>query len=332
MAHEIESFASLREPAWHGLGTVFQDELTTAEMLSTANLDNWNVRLLDVEIPSELSSDKSYQYVVRTNPFDNSQTDVLGVVGERYVPLQNEDLFTFGDAILDGGGRWETAGSLRNGRVVFGSLALERETVLDPSGVADKINTYLLVNTSHDGSVAIQASVTPVRVVCANTLAVALNRTKRKNGIKQSFKIRHTQRAEGKVQQAREALQIANAYMDEFSLMAKAMFEKEITAQQFNEIILAAYPKPDEDKKGALTKWTNKVDTLNDIYTGEFNHMIAGTAWGAWNAMTERLDWYRGGKKGLTESILAGASGFDPQITAEKQRLLQVVNKVLEIA
>jgi len=332
MAHEIESFASLREPAWHGLGTVFQDELTTAEMLETANLANWNVRLLDVEIPSELSSDKSYQYVVRTNPFDNSQTDVLGVVGERYVPLQNEDLFTFGDAILDGGGRWETAGSLRNGRVVFGSLALERETVLDPNGVADKINTYLLVNTSHDGSVAIQASVTPVRVVCANTLAVALNRTKRKNGVKQSFKIRHTQRAEGKVQQAREALQVANAYMDEFSLMAKSMIEKEINAQQFNEIILAAYPKPDEDKKGALTKWTNKVDTLNDIYTGEFNHMIAGTAWGAWNALTERLDWYRGGKKGLTESILAGSSGFDPQITAEKQRLLQVVNKVLEIA
>ena len=120
--------------------------------------------------------------------------------------------------------------------------------------------------------------------------------------------------------------------MDEFSLMAKSMIEKEINAQQFNEIILAAYPKPDEDKKGALTKWTNKVDTLNDIYTGEFNHMIAGTAWGAWNALTERLDWYRGGKKGLTESILAGSSGFDPQITAEKQRLLQVVNKVLEIA
>ena len=99
MAHEIESFASLREPAWHGLGTVFQDEVTTAEMLSTANLSNWNVRLEDLEIPSHLQSDKSYQYVVRTNPFDNNQTDVLGVVGERYVPLQNEDLFTFGDAI-----------------------------------------------------------------------------------------------------------------------------------------------------------------------------------------------------------------------------------------
>ena len=332
MAHEIESFASLREPAWHGLGTVFTEEVTTAEMLKTANLSNWNVRLEDLEIPSHLSSDKSYQYVIRTNPFDNTQKDVLGVVGERYVPLQNEDLFTFGDAILDGGGRWETAGSLRGGRVVFGSLALERETILDPTGVADKVKTYLLVNTSHDGSIAIQASVTPVRVVCANTLAVALQRTKKVNGVKQSFKIRHTQSAEGKVQQAREALQVANAYMDEFSLMAKTMIEKEITAQQFNDIVLVAYPKPDETKKGALSKWTTKIDTINDIYTGEFNGMIAGTAWGAWNALTERIDWYRGGKRGLTESILMGSSGFDPAITAEKNRLLKVVQEVMQIA
>ena len=332
MAHELESeksFASFREPAWHGLGTVFNEEVSTSEMLSLANLQNWNVRLEDVVIPENLSSDKSYQYVVRDNPFTANQVDVLGVVGERYVPLQNEDLFTFGDAILDGGGRWETAGSLKGGRVVFGSLALERETVLDPNGVADVVKTYLLVNTSHDGSVAIQASVTPVRVVCANTLAVALGRGKR--GIKQSFKIRHTQSADGKVQQAREALGVANAYMDEFSKMAQLMIQKEITAQQFNDIVLAAYPKPDETKKGALSKWTTKIDTINDIYTGEFNGMIAGSAWGAWNALTERIDWYRGGKRGLTESILMGSSGFDPAITAEKNRLLQVVNSTLEL-
>ena len=335
MAHELESeksFASFREPAWHGLGTVFNEEVSTQEMLSLANLQNWNVRLEDVIIPDNLSSDKSYQYVVRNNPFTTGQVDVLGVVGERYVPLQNEELFTFGDAILDGGGRWETAGSLRGGRVVFGSLALERETVLDPNGVADVVKTYLLVNTSHDGSVAIQASVTPVRVVCANTLAVALGSTRKKNGIKQSFKIRHTQSAEGKVQQAREALAVANAYMDEFSLMAQQMIATEITAQQFNDIVLAAYPKPDETKKGALKKWENKIDTINDIYTGEFNGMIAGSAWGAWNALTERIDWYRGGKRGLTESILMGSSGFDPAITAEKNRLLKVVNDVLAIA
>jgi phage/plasmid-like protein (TIGR03299 family) len=339
MAHELEtqngktSFASFREPAWHGLGTVFTEEKTTAEMLDAANLSNWNVRLEDVNIPSHLSSDKNYQYVVRTNPTDNTQTDVLGVVGERYHVLQNEDLFSFGDNILDGGGRWETAGAIRGGRVVFGSMALERETVLDPSGVADKVKTYLLINTSHDGSIAIQASITPVRVVCANTLNLALGGIGRKKnkGVKQSFKIRHTQTANGKVQIARETLGLANIYMDEFDKMAKQMIEKEITAQDFNNIILAAYPKPEKDSKGAIKKWENKVDVINDIYTGEFNGMIAGTAWGAFNALTERLDWYRSARGGNNESILAAASGFDATITAEKNRLLSVVRNTMSL-
>ena len=340
MAHDLEtqngkvSFASFREPAWHNLGTVFTEEKTTAEMLSLANLDGWNVRLEDMEIPSHLTSDKSYQYVLRTNPSENTQTDVLGVVGERYVPLQNEDLFSFGDNILDGGGRWETAGSIKGGRVVFGALALERETVLDPNGVADKVKTYLLINTSHDGSIAIQASITPVRVVCANTLNLALNGISRKKnkGLKQSFKIRHTQTAQGKVQVAREALGLANAYMDEFDIMAKAMIEKEISAKEFNEIILAAYPKPEQDAKGSSKKWENKVDIINDIYTGEFNGMISGNAWGAFNALTERLDWYRSARGGSNESILASASGFDPAINAEKNRLLKVVQNVMQLA
>jgi phage/plasmid-like protein (TIGR03299 family) len=338
MAHDLEnqngkaSFASFREPAWHGLGTVFTEEKNTTEMLQAANLNGWNVRLQDMEIPSTLTSDKSYQYVLRTNPTNNTQTDVLGIVGERYVPLQNEDLFSFGDNILDGGGRWETAGAIKGGRVVFGSLALERETVLDPTGVADKVKTYLLINTSHDGSIAIQASITPVRVVCANTLNLALNQKKKKNGVKQSFKIRHTQTAEGKIQIARETLGMANAYMDEFDIMAKAMIEKEVSAKQFNDIILAAYPKPDKDTKGAVKKWENKVDIINDIYTGEFNGMIAGNAWGAFNALTERLDWYRSARGGSNESILASASGFDPAINAEKNRLLKVVQGVMQLA
>jgi len=301
VAHELEtqngktSFASFREPAWHGLGTVFTEEKTTTEMLSAANLNGWNVRLEDLETPTHLTSDKAYQYVLRTNPTDNSQTDILGVVGERYVPLQNEDLFSFGDHILDGGGRWETAGSIKGGRVVFGALALERETILDPTGVADKVKTYLLINTSHDGSIAIQASITPVRVVCANTLNLALGSIKKKNGIKQSFKIRHTQTASGKVAIARETLGMANKYMDEFDIMAKAMIEKEVTA------------------------------------TGEFNGMIANTAWGAFNGLTERLDWYRSARGGSNESILASASGFDPAINAEKNRLLKVVQNVMSL-
>jgi phage/plasmid-like protein (TIGR03299 family) len=337
MAHDLEtqngktSFASFREPAWHGLGTVFTEEKTTAEMLDLANLSNWNVRLEDMPIPTHLTTDKQYQYVVRTNPTTDTQTDILGVVGERYHVMQNEDLFSFGDNILDGGGRWETAGSIKGGRVVFGALALERETVLDPNGVNDKVKTYLLINTSHDGSIAIQASITPVRVVCANTLNLALNTNKRKGGAKQSFKIRHTQTANGKVQIARETLGLANKYMDEFDKMAHAMIQHAVNAKSFNDILLAAYPKPDKDSKGSLKKWENKIDLVNDIYTGEFNGMIAGNAWGAFNALTERLDWYRSARGGNNESMLASASGFDPAINAEKNRLLKVVQNTLSL-
>ena len=332
MAHLLESvngetaFASLREPAWHGLGTVFTEEVSTAKMLELAKLNKWNVRLEDVEIPSGFESDKGYSFVVRDNPFLDNQKDILGVVGERYVPLQNEDLFDFADNMLDNGGRWETAGSIKGGRVVFGALALERETVIDPNGVGDKVNTYLLVNTSHDGSVAIQASITPVRVVCANTLNLALGQRGRNGSVKQSFKIRHTQTASGKVQIAREALGLANAYIDEFSLMANKMIQTEVSKKKFDEIVLALYPQPkDDSKKVSATKYANKIDLINDIYVGDYNNTITGTAWGVANALTERLDWYRSGRKGKTESILASASGFDPITNAEKNRIFKAV-------
>jgi phage/plasmid-like protein (TIGR03299 family) len=335
MAHELESdksFASFREPAWHGLGTVFTEEVSTKQMLELANLHDWNVRLEEVAIPDGFSSDKTYNYVARTNPFDKNQTDILGVVGERYRILQNEELFDFGDALLDGGGRWETAGSIKGGRQVFGSLALERETILDPSGVSDKVNTYLLVNTSHDGSIAIQASVTPVRVVCANTLNLALGSgVGRNRTTKQSYKIRHTQTAQGKIQAAREALGLANAYMDEFDKLAQEMIQREITQDKFIDIVNAAYPLPEENKKGAVSKWNTKIELIEEIYTGPYNHTIAGTAWGALNALTERLDWHRNGRKGSNESVLAGASGFDPMVNAEKNRLLQVVRQLTAV-
>lgn len=326
MAHMLEqygdmaSFASLREPAWHGLGTILDSEVSTQEMLEVAHLAGWNVRLADVDLPGR--SHKNYFAVTRTNPFDGG-ADVLGVVGERYKVLQNEELFSFADNMLDGG-RWETAGSIKNGTVVFGSLALDREVVLDENGVGDKINTYLLVHTSHDGSLAVQASVTPVRVVCQNTLNAALS------GVKQSFKIRHTSTVTGKVQAAREALGLANTYLDEFEKEAQTLIQKEITADTFFDIIKAAYPEPDKDVKGSLTKWTNKVDTLFDIYQGDTVAQagIMNTAWGAYNTLTERLDWFRNPRGGNAEGVLAAASGFDAATNAEKNRLLKVVKTV----
>lgn len=315
---DMASFASLREPAWHGLGTILDHEVSTSEMLQVAHLAGWDVRLDDVDLPGR--SHKNYFAVTRKNPFDGDR-DVLGVVGERYKVLQNEDLFSFADNMLDGG-RWETAGSIKNGTVVFGSLALDREVVLDPKGATDKVNTYLLVHTSHDGSLAVQASVTPVRVVCQNTLNYALH------GVKQSYKIRHTSTVTGKVQAAREALGLANAYLDEFEKEAQTLIEKEITTDTFFDIIKAVYPEPDKDVKGSVTKWTNKVDTLFDIYQGDTVGNIKGTAWGAYNTLTERLDWFRNPRGGNAEGVLAAASGFDAATNAEKNRLLKAVKAV----
>lgn len=328
MAHAVEvgangqeAFASFREPAWHGLGTVFTEEKSTREMLDAAYLSNWNVRLEPVTYPKGYNVLTPSYMVVRDNPFGEG-IDVLSTVGERYRELQNEELFHFGDALLDGG-RWETAGSIKNGRVVFGSLALERETVLDPNGVSDKVKSYLLVHTSHDGSTAVQASITPVRVVCQNTLNMALR------GVKQSFKIRHTQTVGGKVAAAREALALANSYLDEFDKEAQALIATEITKAKFDKIIEAVYPRPTEDAKGALKKWENKVDLIEEIWTGDTNNMIATTAWGAFNALTERLDWYRKGRgERGQENVLAAASGFDPVTNAEKGRILAAVKSV----
>lgn len=323
MSHELEqngdevAFASLRVPGWHGLGTVFQDEVGTDEMLELAHLDNWNVRVEPIKFGKHKSHKKWFS-VIRDNPFDTGQTDVLGVVGKRYRVFQNEELLAFGDALLEDG-RWETAGSIKNGTVVFASLALDREIVLDPTGVADKVNTYLLVHTSHDGSVAVQGSVTPVRVVCQNTLNAALS------GVKQSYKVRHTQTLEGKVEAAKDALGLAHKYLDTFEEEATTLIQTKVDDDLFWDIVKSLYPEPEVDAKGSMTKYENKMDTIWNIYNGSTQTGITGTAWGAYNALTERLDWYRTARGGNGDNLLIARSGFDPVINAEKNRILKTV-------
>jgi phage/plasmid-like protein (TIGR03299 family) len=332
MAHNLETngnevaFALRGTPAWHNLANrIFnQDEtVSTQLMLDEAKLSNWNVSLSPVadHIPAEWNDSSGAQYVTRTNPF-NGGTDVLSVVGSRYKVIQNEELFSFADNILDGDSRcaWESAGSLKNGKVVFGSLTVPREMVLDPQGANDKTKLYLIVWTSHDGSVAVQAAITPVRVVCQNTLNLAMR------SAKQSFKIRHTQTAEGKIQIARETLGLALGYFDEFEKEAQELFKQEITDKQFSDLIKTIYPKPEDKSKLALTKWENKVVLIDDLYhNSPTNANIKGTKWGAFNALTERLDYFRSTRKSNSESKWASASGFDPIITAEKNKILKVV-------
>jgi len=333
MAHALEemngevAFALRGEPAWHGLANVLFDKdehINTQSMLDSAKLSNWNIQLEEIQNPANYRSHKSSYYVTRNNPFDNG-TDILGVVGEKYKVVQNESLFEFGDNLLDGGASWESAGSIKNGTVVFGSLVVPKEFTLDPDGANDKTKTYLLVHTSHDGSVSVQASITPVRVVCQNTLNLALD------SVKQSFKLRHTATVEGKIQVAREALGLTFRYMDDFEAEAKALFETSVTDLEFNKIITAIYPKPDELNKQGTTVWSNKIDLVNDIYfKSPTQENIKGTAWGVFNALTERLDYFRGERKAKNSSQnrLINASGFDAMTNAERNKLFRQVKEL----
>jgi len=344
MAHGLEeradggyAFALRSTPAWHGLGTVFDKDadISTADMLSMARLDNWNVRLEPALIPAGYNTTGDLNMVVRDNP-DGNGNDVLAVVGERYNVYQNEQLFEFGDSILDGGAAWESAGSIKGGRQVFGSLVVPKEFILDPKGANDKTVTYLLVHSSHDGSAAVQAMITPVRVVCQNTLGLAINSNKRrKDGTKQSFKLRHTKTLAANIEVARTALGLTMNYMDEFAKQAQALFETTVTDKQWNDIITTLYPRPEVEKgkkSGALTLWENKIDLVNDLYfKSPTNENVKGTAWGALNALTERVDYFRasrGNDGAISEANIAAASGFDSQVNAEKNRIFSAIKEL----
>jgi len=334
MSHDLEqfgdyaSFVSLRQPAWHGLGTVIEESADTAEMLRLAHLNDWNVHLVDLrDYVQDIEFAATTPYLtVRDNPYVSGQRDALGVVGERYNPYQNEQLFDFGDVMLDNGGQWETAGAIRNGRVVFGSLAIPAGNItLDADGRSDEVELFLIVTTSHDGSVAITAAITPVRPVCANTLTLGLNAAQR------TYKFRHTNTAQGRVADARVALGLSVAYMDEFSIVANDLIQTDVDTKRFWEIIEAVYPAPTNEDAKSETRYTNKIDQIIDIYNGPTNTNIVGTAWGLANALTERLDWGRTVRAGNVEGRLVSAAGLDPVSNSEKSRIFTTVRQVVGV-
>lgn len=309
-----------RTPTWRPLSrAIFRagENISTADMLQRAGLAGWNVRTAPVIYPEGVTPiDKSF-YVLRDG--DNG-VESMAIVGDKYRPYQNEELLAFGDNLLDGGAEWESAGFFRNGRTIYGALTIQREFALDPNGANDKTNTYLLVTTSHDGSSSIRACVTPVRVYCQNTLTLAIKRAQ------QSWSVRHTQGTQGRLDEARKALDLTFSYMDEFEQVAKDLFETNISNDQFDKMFETIYPKPADDKKASFTAWQAKFDITRGLYvSAPQNANIYGTAWGALNALTERIDWYRNGDKPMTEGLAAAASGFETSIQQEKARILEVV-------
>lgn len=316
-------FASFREPAWHGLGTVFDKPVTDyREMLTLAGLADWDVRFETLATESGLILD-THQATVRTNPVTKG-TDILGVTGNRYEIIQNEGAFSFLQSLADGS-RWEAAGALGHGNKVFGSIAFERETVLDPSGVSDIVRTYALVHTSHDGSSGMGYGLTPTRVVCQNTLNVALG------NITQGGKIRHTKNAEERMAAAAHMFRHAHAYFDAFEVEAQALFAKAVSDKQYANLVVKVIGKePEDNTKGRQSKYENKRDLFMQAWNGKPNAGIKGTAWGAFNALTEANQWGRNTQNTERgeENFFAAGAGFDIPTNAFRQNALTLVKSV----
>jgi phage/plasmid-like protein (TIGR03299 family) len=318
-------------PAWHNLATsIFQangEKLYTKQMLEQAGLANWNVSTVPMAYPDGYFADKPEFWVTRD--LADGRKHVLGSVGNRYHTYQNEQLFAFADEILAHTGSWESAGMFRKGRVVFGSMNIDHEFVIDPSGANDRVKSFLLMATSHDGSSSIRACATNVRVWCQNTFNQAFREAK------SVYKVRHTATAEDRVAEAQATLGIAFANAEAFEAEANALFQTSITNAQFMDIVTALNPAPaDKASKASVTKYDTKIDIIKGLYlSSPTNANITGTAWGAFNALTEFTDYFRAGRAttdspdvSVNEAI--SASGFDDSVNAEKSRMLEVVKAV----
>lgn len=308
---KVDLFASFREPAWHRLGNVFTEEVTDyRRMLNLSSLANWQIHEAPIGVLNDVEDTiLDHEWAVSAKAIVaniNGTHRVLGLAGDRYEIVQNEEAFAFLQSLNDGA-RWETAGAINDGRTVFGSIALDREIVLDPSGVADVVKSYLLVTTSHDGSGSVQGGRTPVRVVCQNTLNVALS------GISQSFKFRHTMTVADRMAKGAEEWRKNNVYFDKFEADAKVLFETAATDKQFFDIVTDLFPKPEKDVKGALTKWEKKQEIFSQAWKGAPNAGIRGTAWGVFNALTEANQWGRNERSGDrgAENFAAAGAGLD---------------------
>lgn len=225
MAANVETMFSVREKPWHGLGTIVMEAPTSADALRLAGLD-WDV--VQEPIYTKANEEvKGYKANVR-----DSDRRVLGVVSDRYKVVQNTDAFSFTDELLGKGVRYETAGSLQEGRKVWLLARLPREYII----AGERISPYLVFSNTHDGSGSVKVAVTPVRVVCNNTLNLALSTADR------SFSMVHTGKIQDKIQEAKDTLFMAEKYMDCLGSEFEQLRRQKVTDAQVKEYIELLLP------------------------------------------------------------------------------------------
>ncbi|RZJ83706.1 MAG: DUF945 domain-containing protein [Chryseobacterium sp.] len=296
---EKHSFFSVKEKAWHSLGTIIEDYPTSAEALQFAGLnytvekrplftlDNVNADLLN-----EMADGIEPTFNV-PNYFANVRTDtqeVLGVVGKDYQIVQNIEAFSFFDSIVgnDGGIKFETAGALGKGAQIFITAKLPDHIRV---GKDDLIEQYLFLTTSHDGFGSISAAFTPVRIVCQNTLNAAMKNQQN------TIKIRHTSSAGEKLKQAHQLMGISSRLGMEMEELYNYWARIPITDKKVRQLIeLAMAPSKEvlchleEESRDKLS--SHYLHTVENVYEfalsapSQLEKTAEGTLFGAYNAVT----------------------------------------------
>jgi phage/plasmid-like protein (TIGR03299 family) len=279
MAHNVETmFSANREKPWHYEETkdvtkLIQEAPNSEEALRLAGLD-WDVLQTPVYMESGIEI-PNYKANVRST--DNA---CLGIVTDRYKIVQNTEAFEFTDALIgeteDGVVKYETAGSLCGGKKIWLLAKMPTRKVLD-----DEIDPYMFFANSHDGSGAIRIGMTPVRVVCANTLSMALNSAKRQ------WSTKHVGDMQSKLEEAKWCLQMADKYMQNLDEEADRLANAKLYKEQIDEILDELYPIDDNDTD---RKKRNVQAEKDNFFVAYFMPDIAkfrDTAWGAVNAMSD---------------------------------------------
>lgn len=232
MSADVESMFYVRETPWHGLGVKVEKALSSRKALEFAGL-NWNV----VQKPIYTSDNvliPSFKANVR-----ESDGKILGVVTDRYRIVQNKEAFAFTDSLLGEGVRYETAGSLQEGKKVWLLANLpEKYKILD-----DEVNSYMVFSNSHDGTGAIKVAMTPIRVVCNNTLNLALNSAKR------VWSAIHTGNINEKLDEAMKTLLLADYYMKNLNDEAETLNKIKLTDKKVQNFVNELLPLPENPSK-----------------------------------------------------------------------------------
>lgn len=340
MSHQIEinadgtaNAAFARRPAWHQLGTVMAREMTVTEALTNAGLAGWNVHpvkafaeetVMDKDgVDTIRITDPRNSLAVRTNPRTGG-FESLGVVGDNFGFVQNEELGPFMEAILDKSGAEfiDTAGSLDDGRRVFMTAKLPQDIMV---GGVDRLNLFLAVLNAHDGTRAFTSLLTPVRVVCANTEGAALR------NCPQSWTRRHSSKIGSAVAEAAQALGMAERYTALFTEESERMIQTALTEAKFQEIVAGLFPAPDPDA-GVRThnNYAKKIETITGLWHADTQKEIAFTRWAGYNALTEFSDHYTRVQAGkdATDAMVAAVrarNAVSPEYISEKSRFFQAM-------